>query len=119
MIQLKLPLVYEKVHLVDKTKKHQLPLRWKVVFVLLLIYSIALSTITYVRANQPQTETVQVPAGAARVKMTATVPGWYDVTEIDNVNLLLKTNMKVWVNGREFIRCSDCGQRTNPSLLDF
>ncbi len=102
---------------------------------MLIIYSITISTLTYVEATQTRSETAKVPvvkiteqpasavrghAESAQVKMTATVAGWYDVVEIDNENIHVKTNMKVWVNGREFIRCDDCGQeKMNPSLLEF
>ena len=134
MVQAELPLVYQEVHQIDKSPKYKLPLSWKAVFVLLLIYGVALSTITYVRATQTPAESGSTPVVAAkspseaapvlsanaRVKMTATVPGWYDVEEIDNTNILIKTNMKVWVNGREFIRCDDCGQeKMDPSLLEY
>ena len=91
-----------------------------------------LSVITFAAATQSYTKTgkvlgvnEQVPATAnleqsAHVKMTATVAGWYDVEEIDNTNIHVKTNMKVWVNGREFIRCDDCEQeKMDPSLLEF
>jgi hypothetical protein len=148
MVQPELPLAYPKVRLIANRKKYELPLRWKAVFVLLLIYTVVLTSIAYVKATQTPEETspvhsdnVQANAAAVpvnkenvrtnaetapvssvggQVKMTATVPGWYDVVEIDNANILVKTNMKVWVNGREFIRCDDCGQRTtDPSLLDY
>ena len=128
MVQAELPLVYDQVHQIDFLKKYQLPLRWKAVFVLLIIYSITISTLTYVEATQTRSETAKVPvvtnteqaASSARVKMTATVAGWYEVEEIDNENIHLKTNMKVWVNGREFIRCDDCEQeKMVPSLLEY
>ncbi len=102
---------------------------------MLIIYIIILSTITFATATQSYTKTgkvlgvnEQVPAAAnleqssqaAQVKMTATVAGWYEVEEIDNENIHVKTNMKVWVNGREFIRCDDCDQsKLDPSLLEF
>ena len=133
MVQAELPLVYNRVHLIGKSPRYELPLEWKAVFVLLIIYSLAISTITYVRATAapvgtaPVAEAAQVIANttpdiaaSAEVKMTATVPGWYDVEEIDNTNILIKTNMKVWVNGREFIRCDDCNQKKmDPSLLEY
>jgi hypothetical protein len=134
MVQPELPFAYEKVRSVDK-KNYQLPLRWKAVFVLLIIYSIALSTVTYVRATQSpaqaapqvagafeaQTEPAPTAAlGSGQVKMKAKVLGWYDVLEMDSTNIIVKTNMKVWVNGRAFVRCDDCGQeKLDSSLLDY
>ena len=128
MVQAELPIVYARVYQIDFLKKYQLPLRWKAVFVLLIIYSIVLSTITYVEATQTRSETAKVPVvtntepptSSAKVKMTATVPGWYEIEEIDNENIHIKTNMKVWVNGREFIRCDNCEQeKMDPPLLEF
>ena len=120
MVQLELLLAYQPVR---KSPRYQLPLRWKAVFVLLIIYSIALSTITYVRATQSpaeaapmvagafeeQTETAPAAAalGSGQVRMTARVNGWYDIEEIDNTTIQVKTNMKVWVNGNEFVRPSN------------
>ena len=134
MVQLELPLVYSGANELANPLKYQLPLRWKAVFVLLLMYSILISAVVYGKVTSTHAETAPVKTvkvekpeetaptlvGTGQVKMTATVPGWYDVIEMDNANLLLKTNMKVWVNGREFIRCDDCDQQSmDTSLLDF
>lgn len=40
-----------------------------------------------------------------KVNMSATVAGWFNTKQIDNVNLSVSTNMKVWVNGRQFVQC--------------
>ena len=138
MVQLELPLVYPRVRWSANPPGYELPLRWKAVFILLLIYAMITSAIVYDKITQTRAETARpevkatpaiidnqavgestAPVAAGQVRMTATVPGWYDVVELDNANLLIKTNMQVWVNGREFIRCDDCDQEINPDLVDF
>jgi hypothetical protein len=137
MMQPELPLVYPPVRQNETSPQYRLPRLWKAVFILLLTYSLVVSAIIYGKISKTHAETPTAPVivaagpaeentaatavGTNQVRMSATVPGWYDVIEIDNENLLLKTNMQVWVNGREFIRCGDDnGQRTAyTSLLDF
>lgn len=134
MVQLELPLAFKPVVQVANPQNYRLPQLWKAVFVLLLIYSLALSSVIFI--NPPETqaetagafednaantpETLDLPIATGQVKMTATVPGWYEIERLDNENLLIKSNMQVWVNGREFIRCDGCDQgKLDPSLLDF
>ncbi len=118
--------------------KFTLPLRWKAVFIFLILYALVASAIIYGKISGTSAETAPLPtpaantaasvsadaespaAGTAQVTMTATVPGWYETARIDNTNLLVKTNMRVWVNGREFIRCDQgAGQAVDQSLLDL
>lgn len=40
-----------------------------------------------------------------KVNMSATVAGWFKTNQIDNKNLSVTTNMTVWVNGRQFVKC--------------
>jgi len=142
MNQLQLPLTLPEaqpeMRLIQQPRKYRLPLGWKAIFIILILYSASLSAViffkassTYAKTTQPlkQDQTAvlrpdlkapQAHSAGTQVKMTASVNGWYDILRIDNKNILVKTNMKVWVNDKEFIRCNDCGQRTTESnLLEF
>jgi hypothetical protein len=134
MEQLELPLNYQPVYQKAIPDHYRLPLVWKAVFILLVIYTVISSAVIYNKIKETSAQTAQIQAapiiresvttpavaGTGQVTMTATVPGWYEIERLDNANLLLKTNMQVWVNGREFIRCDDCEQDTlGSSLLDF
>lgn len=52
---------------------------------------------------------------ASQIKVQATVAGWFKAERIDNENVGLATNMDVWVNGRQFMICTDPIQPVNIS----
>ena len=126
MVQLELPLAYPEQKKTETKKKYRLPIKWQAVFVLLLIYSLTLSGIVFkdgreTKAEAPHTPKISVEAvtESAQVKMIARVNGWYKVSEVDNENLSVSTNMNVWVNGREFVRLKDGSQEFDPNLVEF
>jgi hypothetical protein len=41
------------------------------------------------------------------VEMSVTVGGWFNTRQIDSTNLAVSTNMVVWVNGTQFVTCSE------------
>lgn len=42
-----------------------------------------------------------------QVNMSAAVAGWFQTKQIDNENLSVTTNMNVYVNGRQYVRCAE------------
>lgn len=42
-----------------------------------------------------------------KINMSAAVAGWFTTEQIDNTNLSITTNMTVWVNGTQFIKCEN------------
>ena len=42
-----------------------------------------------------------------QVNMSATIAGWFETKQLDNENLSVTTNMNVFVNGRQYVRCTE------------
>ena len=49
-------------------------------------------------------------------KMSASVAGWFKTYRIDNENLSITTNMTVWVNGTQFVKCEGNKDLVNNEL---
>lgn len=73
-------------HIIIKVSKRKI----KIIGIILVSLIVLFTSLTY---------------AYGKINMSAAVAGWFATEQIDNTNLSITTNMTVWVNGTQFVKC--------------